>query len=164
MLQLISPFRRGFVKFDGLEQFVAFIEKDQQRLGINGKGKRLVCLGHGDGKALYSRGGGDGYLHRRLKKPDMATHVLRLLYLHAKLPCVCVVGRGHRKTRRAAAIDPLVEEAVDVHMCRYFDGFDQVRSDHVLQTIYFQIVLQGVKKASSPSCSRSICSTRPAFP
>ena len=56
----------------------------------------------------------------------MAADVLRLLYLQANFPGARVVGRAHGKTRRAAAVNPLVKEAIHIDVRRFFNRFDQV--------------------------------------
>ena len=53
-----------------------------------------------------------------------------------------VVDVGEIKFWSAGAVDPLVEEAIDVDVRGFFDGFDQVGSDDVFAAIDFEIVLE----------------------
>ena len=76
----------------------------------------------------------------------MVAHFLGLLHLHAQLPGRRVVRGAHGKLRRARAVDPLVEEALDARVRGVLDGLDQVRGDHVLQAIRLQVVLERVEK------------------
>ncbi len=76
----------------------------------------------------------------------------------SRTSCVCftcmrsclarrVVGGADGKLRRARAVDPLVEEALHARVRGVLDGLDQVRGDHVLQAIRFQIMLERVEKS-----------------
>ena len=52
-----------------------------------------------------------------------------------------VVGIGEIEFRSAGAVDPLLEEAIDVDVRCFFDGFDEIGRDDVLAAIDFEIVL-----------------------
>ena len=90
---------------------------------------------------LRARRGGDFDVNGRGEEADVALDLLRLLYGESDLVFFSVIRVGDVEFRSAGAVDPLLEEAVDVDVRGFFDGFDKIGCDDVFAAIDFEIVL-----------------------
>ena len=72
----------------------------------------------------------------------MAFDFLRLLNGERDFVLRVVVLVAKVELGSARAVEPLVEELVDVGVRGFFDGFGEIGGDHVFAAIHFEIVLQ----------------------
>jgi hypothetical protein len=69
-------------------------------------------------------------------------YFLRLLDADADLLARIIIAGSHGESRRARAVNPLVKELVDVPAGRLLDGLGQVRADHILQAVGFEVMFE----------------------
>ena len=142
MLELVEPLFLFFVELDALQEVVAFVEENHQRGGVGWERKSFSRFGDVSCVELRARRGGDFYVDWRGEDADIALNFLRLFDSESDLVFFGVVGVGEVESWCAGAVDPLLEEAVDIGVRGFFDGFDEVGRDHVFAAIDLEVVLK----------------------
>ena len=120
----------------------ALVKQHHYRRTIRGQSKGLFSFRNRDGVAFRSRRSCNFHLGRNPEQTNPAFEFLRLLYFERHLVLPVVIRVAQIELRRSRAIHPLREELVDIGVRFLFDRFRQIRTDHVLPAICFQIVLQ----------------------
>src|ERR1700722_5467463 len=135
VLELVEPLFLFFVELDAFQQVVALVEENHQRRGVGWERKSFSRFVDVSGVELGAAGGGDFDVYGGGEDADIALNFLRLFDSESDLVFFGVVRVGEIKFRSARAVDPLLEEPVDVDVRGFFDGFDEIGSDDVFAAI-----------------------------
>src|ERR1700749_2604580 len=114
MLELVQPFLLFFVELDALQEVIALVEENHQRGGVGWERKSFSRFIDVSGVEPGAAGGGDFYVHGSGEDANVAFNFLRLFDSESNLMFFGVVGVGEIEFWSAGAVDPLLEEAVDV--------------------------------------------------
>ena len=120
----------------------ALVKQHHYRRTIRGQSKGLFSFRNHDGVAFRSKRSCNFHLGRNPEQANPAFELLCLLRSERHLVLPIVIRVAQIKLRRSRAIHPLREKLVDISVRFLFDRFRQIRTDHVLPAICFQIVLQ----------------------
>ena len=134
------------LEIQSLQDFVALIENNHEGSPVRRQGKCFLSFAHFEGIGFAVGRCRNFNVHRHVEQAYHAFDFLCLLHGQFDL-VVCVVVRvTHVVNRRPRAINPLLEELVHVRRSGLLNGFLQVRGNHVLPAIRFQVIMQPAEK------------------